>query len=165
MKASTLILFQFVSVFSEDLKIVQTFKNVQEQLDEIKNNVETMHKAHPDPELVLLQMFDPIVKEIENFTISVFVENSLIQIADEYEYVLNPVNKLQLAKSKVDTFYEKFEKYVKKEVFVDEVVLDEWLTDHDSESNMEKLHEIFVPEQRSDSLPYKLYLALWYQVI
>lgn len=170
MKCWTFIAFLFLSLFKNvfctdtNLQMIQTFTEVQNKLNEIQRSANVMSDTHPDPELDLLQMFKPIIDKIHQ--LKYFdIEHSLRQISNESEYVLNPLMKFSTAKNQIDKFYNTLENFANQKVFVDEVKIDEWLSGHNSETHLDILHELIVSPNRSDSLPFKLYLALWYQVI
>ena len=170
MKCWTFIAFLFLSLFKSvfctdtNLQMIQTFTEVQNKLNEIQRSANVMSDTHPDPELDLLQMFKPIVDKIRQ--LKYFdIEHSLRQISNESEYVLNPLMKFSTAKNQIDKFYNTLENFANQKVFVDEVKIDEWLSGHNSETHLDILHELIVSPNRTDSLPFKLYLALWYQVI
>ena len=165
MKSSAFIAF-FLStlkiVFCENIQVIQTFTEVQKLLGQIQNDANMI--SHPDPEFELLQMFKPVVDKIEE--LKVFdIEDTIRQIGNDSEFVLNPVMKFSIATNQIKNFYATFEDFVNQKVYVDEVKIDEWLNGHNAKVHLETLHEVIAPQNRSDSLPYKLYLTLWYQVI
>ena len=162
--AFLLSVFKIVFCTDTNLQVIKTFTEVQNVLNEIQKSANVMSDSHPDPELDLLKMFKPIISKIDQLEIF-DIENSLRPIANESEYVLNQFMKFSTAKNQIEKFYTTLANFVNQNVFVDEVKIDEWLSGHNSASHLEILHEIIASPNRLDSLPYKLYLALWYQVI
>ena len=165
MKSSAFIAILFYAceiVYCENIQVIQTFTNVQKLVSQIQSDANII--SHPDPEFELLQMFKPVVAKIEE--LQVFdIDDTIRQIGNDSEFVLNPVMKFSIATNQIKNFYATFEDFVNQKVYVDEVKIDEWLNGHNAKVHLETLHEVIAPQNRSDSLPYKLYLTLWYQVI
>ena len=92
-------------------------------------------------------------------------ENEIIdKICDDYEFVLNPWRKVERVNLHVKLDYQCFRNYIQNNVYVDEVITDEFCQRQKSKENLEILHSVTVPLDRKDSLFYKLYIALWYIV-
>ena len=56
--------------------------------------------------------------------------------------MLNPWRKLANSKDHIAKNYQNLQNYFNNKVFVDEVVLDEFLKSHESEQNLKQLHNV-----------------------
>ena len=109
--------------------------------------------------------------EIEKFANTTYdlnsIDSDLQLIANEYEFnefFFNSWTNLKTNMDRITHFFQIFEKFVHKKVFIDEVTINEFVENHNSSSILQVIQEILVPADRLQSLLYKLYLAVKIQV-
>ena len=114
-----------------------------------------------------MALFKEVLPEIEklaNFTSGInLIDSSMQLIADEYEFsefFSNSWTKLRQNLTKIKNFYQTFESFVKKKVYVDEVTINDFIESHKSNKSLENIQNIVVPTERMKGIFYKLYLAL-----
>ena len=114
-----------------------------------------------------MALFKEVLPEIEklaNFTSGIDSINSSMQlIANEYEFsefFSNSWTKLRQNLTKINNFYQTFENFVNKKVYVDEVTINGFIESHKSDKILENIQNIVVPTERMKGIFYKLYLAL-----
>ena len=114
-----------------------------------------------------MALFKEVLPEIEklaNFTSGIdSVDSSMQLIANEYEFsefFSNSWTKLRQNLTKINNFYQTFENFVKKKVYVDEVTINDFIESHESSKILENVQNIVVPTERMKGIFYKLYLAL-----
>ena len=162
---------------------MQTLQNILSKIDFINQTSGQMLSNHPDGELEILEMFQKVLPEIENGDQVVFeggdgaemIENILQSIANEHKfdqfkngvtnYFFEPWNKVKTSISQVNAFFHKFKQFVKKQVYVDEVIIDDFVQNHNSSKNLAVIQNLLIPESHSEGLFYRLYLATKYQVV
>ena len=142
------------------------YQNITVKIEEILSITEFNHSII-DSEREILNKF----KEIDNI-IKLFedrienIDEILEKVSDEYEFVLNPWRKIERAKLHVELDYQCFRNLIQNIVYVDEVITDEFCQKQKSKENLEIIHLATVPpsNDRKNSILYKLYNSLWYQV-
>ena len=114
-----------------------------------------------------MALFKEVLPEIErlaNFTSGVnSIDSSMQLIAKEYEFsefFSTSWIKLRQNLTKIHNFYQTFENFVKKKVYVDEVTINDFIESHKSNKSLENIQNIVVPTKRMKGIFYKLYLAL-----
>ena len=106
----------------------------------------------------------PQIEKLANFTSGINTIDSSMQLtANEYEFsefFSNSWTKLRQNLTKIDNFYQTFENFVNKKVYVDEVNINDFIESHESSKILENIQDIVVPTERMKGIFYKLYLAL-----
>ena len=106
-----------------------------------------------------------IIEEIEKILKSIAYEHRF----DQFKYGVNnffiqPWDKVKTAMIHVALHFKQLKQYIKKEVYLDEVIINDFIHSHESHKNLELLQKMLAPKDNSKGLLYKLYLASIYQV-
>jgi hypothetical protein len=156
-----------------NLKASKAIFKVHETIEHIKNVSSMMLERHPDPEKDVLNMFKQIddqISELEDqvansniWTIMTMIGNEPIehvQVRDDWQSLKRTI-------SEVGLFYHHLRQYIRNEVYFDEVIINDFIKGQRPKSlaGLQNLHKFTVSANRADSLLYKLYMTLWYQVV
>ena len=145
----------------------EMYQNITDKLEEILSMTAFDH-SNNNPEREILNKFKEIDNIIELFEDKIEnIDEILEKVTDEYEFVLNPWRKIERAKLHVELDYQCFRNFIQNNVYVDEVITDEFCQKQKSKENLEIIHLATVPpssDDRKNSILYKLYISLWYQV-
>ena len=146
---------------------IETFKNVQKEIESVQNSASLMSDNHPDAELEILKMFQNVLPRIEPLESKIFnTDENMESISAKYEldeYFTKPWNKLKFHKWKISNNYNDFQRFVYSKVFVDEVIVDNFVGRMNQNLyDLDEIHKLFT--WRNESFLKKLHSELYISV-
>ena len=160
------VFFQFINgqITQNQPDIIDLYHGLTSKLSQIQN-VGDLTKNFVNPERAVLDKFieiDELIEEIEENQNN--VDDIIEKVCNDYEFVLNPWRKVERSKLHIQLDYQCFRNFIRNSAYVDEVVTNDFCERQKSKENLEVIHNAIVSENTTDTLLYKLFITLWYQV-
>lgn len=153
------------------LLLVKVQSLTQDLFQRVQNEILFEINQDSDTEVDILKKFSSALKIIQDFENDLDLKlniDSIIEVIAQHhefdEYFAQPWQQLKQCKNDIWIFFNYFKEYAEQTVFVDEVVINDFIESNGAKENLLKMHEIWAPKNKSQAVPYKLYLELLIQV-